>query len=178
MTNTDLFFQIFNLNGKSWILDQLMIFATTYLIYLAILLVFILGLKGGIKERKSFLIIILSIPIAVLLIKTIHLFFFEPRPFVAFHFSPIVFETSNASFPSRHATISAVIAFAYTYFRSKWAPFFLSMMVWIGISRIFVGVHYPLDVLGGFASGAISILLGLQVKKILKLGFVKKPASD
>ncbi|MCL4365767.1 phosphatase PAP2 family protein [Patescibacteria group bacterium] len=178
MSNTTLFFQIFNLNGKIWVLDQLMIFASTTLIYLVFLVVFLLALKGGIREKKAFLLIILGIPVAILLIKIIHLFINEPRPFVAFHLLPIVGEKIDASFPSRHATIISVIAFAYTYFKSKWALLFLLVMVWIGISRIFIGVHYPLDVLGGFASGAISILLGLQVKKILKLGFVKKPTSD
>jgi len=114
------------------------------------------------------LLIILGLPVAVLIIKVIHLFYYEPRPFVTFQLAPLVKETMDASFPSRHATIAAVIAFAYTYFKSRWLPLLLISMVLVGISRIYVGVHYPLDVLGGSAVGAISLYLALQIKNLLK----------
>lgn len=169
MDNTCLFFQIFNLNGQSWVLDQLMIFGSTYLIYLTLLLVLALGLKGETKEKKAFLLILLGIPVAILLIKGIHLFYYENRPFVTFNFPPIVPEDINASFPSRHATISAVLAFAYTYFKSKWSPIFLFIMLWIGLSRVFIGVHYPMDVIGGFIVAIIALTLSLQIKKIFKI---------
>lgn len=169
MDNVSLFFSIFDLNGRSRILDQSMIFAAAPLIYLALLFVFFLGLKGEIREKKAFLLIILALPIAVLLIKTIHLFFFEPRPFVTFNFAPIVMEAANnASFPSRHTTFAAVLAFAFTYFKSKWSPLLLLLMLWIGLSRVYVGVHYPLDIIGGFAFGAISISIALQIGKFLE----------
>lgn len=172
MLNVDLFFQIFNLNGKWWLLDQLMIFASTSLIYLTFLLSFVLVFKGGIKERKALLLIILGLPIAVLLIKIIHLFYFEPRPFVTYNFLPIVGEDVNASFPSRHATISSIIAFSFSYFRSKWAILFLFIVAWISFSRIYVGVHYPLDIIGGFITAAVSITLAMWLKKFVKKVFL------
>lgn len=169
MDNESLFFLIFNLNDEFPVLDNLMIFGATYLIYLTFIFISFLGFKGGIREKKAFLLIFLGLPIAVLLIKGIHLFFYEPRPFVTFHFSPIVGETADASFPSRHATISAVFAFAFTYFKSKWVLLLLPVMAWIGLSRVFVGVHYPMDILGGFAVGAISIFIALKIKDLLKI---------
>lgn len=166
MINVDLFFQVFNLNGRYFILDQLMIFASTSLIYLTFLLSLLLAFKGSIKERKALLLIIITLPIAVLLIKFIHLFIFEPRPWVAFDLIPLTDFDADASFPSRHATISAVLGFSYLFFKSKWAPLFLFIAAWIGFSRIFVGVHYPLDVLGGFATALLALVLAVQVKKI------------
>ena len=77
MDNVSLFFSIFNLNGRSFVLDQSMIFATVPLIYLTFLLVFVLAIKGGIREKKAFLLTVLALPLAVLLIKTIHLFFYD-----------------------------------------------------------------------------------------------------
>lgn len=172
MDNVSLFFSIFDLNGLSWTLDQSMIFATTYLIYLTFLLILILGLKGGIREKKALLFIILGIPISILLIKIIHLFLFVPRPFVTFHLSPIVMEAADsASFPSRHATVAGVLAFAYTYFKSKWSPLLIFIMLWIGLSRVWVGVHYPLDILGGFVVGAVSVFIALQIKNLLQRSF-------
>lgn len=172
MDNTSLFFQIYNLNRTHPLLEKFMVFGATDLIYIIFLLVLILGIKGGIREKKSLLIIILGLPIAVLLIKIIHLIFRENRPFVDFSFRPLVMEKNDASFPSRHATISAVIAFSYLYFRSKWAIFFLFIMLWVGISRVFVGVHYPLDTIGGFATAVVSLGVALYVKNILRKYFL------
>lgn len=173
MYNISLFFAVFNLNGHFWILDQSMIFGATHLIYLTFLLVLALGIKGGILEKKSLLLIILGLPIAVLLIKGIHLFFYENRPFVNFHLLPVVKESIDASFPSRHATIAAVIAFSYTYFKSKWAILFLPIMIWVGAARVYVGVHYPLDILGGFGVAIVALFVGSQLKKILQLSFLR-----
>lgn len=173
MDNTTLFFQIFGLNKQSSILDQLMVFGATHLIYLTILFVLLLSLKGKTADKKAFLTLLLAIPISILLIKVIHLFFVENRPFVAFHFLPIVGENADASFPSRHTTISAVIAFSYTYFKSKWALPFIFIATWIGLSRVYVGVHYPLDIIGGFVTAATAILIALRIKRLLNARFFR-----
>jgi len=116
---------------------------------------------------------LLAIPISILLIKAVHILFVEQRPFVQYHLSPAVTQKTDASFPSRHATIAAVIAFSYTYFKSKWALLFLLLMVWVGAARIFVGVHFPIDIIGGFVVAAVSFLIALQVKRLLKVSFFR-----
>lgn len=145
-----------------------MIFGARFIIYLTFLLLFIFAFKGGIKEKKALILATLSIPILVLIIKSIHLLYFEPRPFVSLQFDPLIDVEEDASFPSRHAAIMSSIAFAYLYFKSKWAVFLLLLMLYVGISRIYVGVHYPLDILGGFIVGITSLAIALQVKKLLK----------
>lgn len=165
--NTNLFFLIFNLSRRFEILDRLMVFTTVYVIYLSVLLTVLLALKGGAKEKKAFLLTILGIPAAFLLINLIHLIVSKPRPFVALNLSPLITEPTYHTFPSIHATIMAIIAFSYAYFKSKWAPFFLLLMLWVGVSRIFVGVHYPLDILGGIAVGILAIFISLKIKKFL-----------
>lgn len=165
--NTNLFFLIFNLSRRFAVLDQLMIFAAVYVIYLAALLTILLTLKGGTKEKKASLLIILGMPIAFLLVNLIHLIVSKPRPFVVFNLSPLMTEPTYYSFPSIHTTIMAVIAFSYTYFKSRWSVLFLPLMLWVGVSRIFVGVHYPLDILGGITVGILAIFISLMIKKFL-----------
>lgn len=171
MDNTLLFSPIYNFSHQSQILDSVMIFTTNYVLYISLLLTFILAIKGKIKEKKAFLLIILGIPLSILFIKGIHLFIFEPRPFVTYNFLPLADNNPDLSFPSRHATLMATVAFAYTYFKSKWAMLFLTLMILVGISRIFVGVHYPLDILGGFVVGVLSLFLALQIIRFLKRRF-------
>lgn len=150
-----------------------MIFATKDLIYLMIFLVFILSIKGKIKEKKALFLILLSLPIAVLIIKIIHIFYSEPRPFVFHQFPPLVSEKMDATFPSRHTTISSVIAFSFLYFKSKWAPLFLFAMLLIAFSRVYVGVHYPFDLLGGLVVSALSLKIALRLIKILQVRFLR-----
>ena len=174
MDNVKLFFSIFYFNGHILILDKLMVFGATALIYLSFLPVFIMGLKGGIKEKKVLLLIILGVPIAFLLIEGIHFFYYETRPFVTFNFTPIVSEAaSSASFPSKHATIAGIVGFTFAHYKSKWTPLFLLLTLWVGFSRIYVGVHYPLDVLAGFLTSIVALIIAVQVKNLLKFHFLK-----
>lgn len=173
MDNVSLFFLVFGLNGQFWAIDNLMIFGAKYLIYLTILLVFILAFKAGSREKKALLFIFLAIPIAILLIKAIHIFFYEPRPYVFFNFSPLIDNNADASFPSRHASIASVVAFSYLYFKSKWALFFLFLLTWVGVSRVYVGVHYPLDIVGGIGLGVVSLIIAKQVVNLLKIRLFK-----
>ena len=59
------------------------------------------------------------------------------------------------SFPSNHAANSAAIisVFGYFYRKSLWLG--VPIVMAVGLSRVYLGVHYPLDVLGGFAIGAV-----------------------
>lgn len=172
MDNISLFFFIYNFSHHFQFLDTLMVFITQYFIYLTIILMLILGFKGKTQEKKAMLLAILALPIAILLIKSIHIFYLEPRPFVNYHFLPLADNTPDASFPSRHATIMAVIAFAYTFFKSKWSALFLLLMIAVGISRIYIGVHYPLDVAGGFIVGISALIIALSLTKVLSKNFI------
>lgn len=76
---------------------------------------------------------------------------------------PLVREPSTHSFPSGHATTSFACAATLARFVPRQAvPVLYVLAVAIAYSRVYVGVHYPLDVLGGAA-------LGLLVATALRL---------
>lgn len=174
MDNAGIFFLIFGLSNNSIFLDKLMIFSTKYLVYLTFIFSFILAIKGKSKEKKSFLLTLFAIPMAILVIKIVHIFIDTQRPFVVYNFTPLTDYLLNASFPSRHATLSGVLAFSYVIFHSKWSYLFLTFLILIGISRVYIGVHYPLDIIGGFITAGFAIYATIFFIKLLRLIFFKK----
>lgn len=166
--NVVLFFQIYGLAGKYPLLDKLMVFGAQYLIAVTASAILILALRGGPKERKSVILIVISTAISIVLTEVIRAFYFEPRPFVTYSVTPLIKHAVDASFPSTHTLAMTVIAFSYAFYRSKWSPFFLIALIWVGFARIFVGIHYPGDILGGIAIGFVSVAIGWQIKSWLK----------
>ena len=66
---------------------------------------------------------------------------------------PLVHAPTDASFPSGHAATSFAAATALSFAWPRWAPAFYLLALAIGFSRVYVGVHYPLDIVGGAALG-------------------------
>lgn len=86
---------------------------------------------------------------------------------------------SGYSFTSNHAAnhMGLAIFFAITLFSGSWSAMAL-FLFWgfaIGYAQIYVGVHYPLDILGGYLLGIVGSVLGITVhlKLMLKDPFFK-----
>lgn len=77
---------------------------------------------------------------------------------------PLVPHLHDYSFPSGHTSISFCVAMIYYYcFPKKIGIPFVIIAVLIALSRLYVGVHYPTDVLAGFILGS---LVAYGIKKL------------
>ena len=84
------------------------------------------------------------------------------RPNVAYADpKPLVHAPHDGSFPSGHATVSFACATVLSFYAPRAAPAFFLLAAAIAWSRVYVGVHYPLDVLGGAVLG-VGIAIGLR----------------
>lgn len=166
--NTVLFFQIFNLSGKWQFLDALMIFGAEYLIIFSYLFIILLFFTGQRRDRKALLLTAGGLIIGAIITFLIRLFYQQPRPFVTFPINPLINKVDLLSFPSTHTLTMAVVAFSFYFYHSKFAPLLIFFLIWVGFSRIYVGVHYPLDILGGLIVGIISVHLIWAFKNYLK----------
>lgn len=126
--------------------------------YLPIALVWIsLLIWGGKKGRITAFFIVL---ILLVTDQTVN-FVIKPwihrvRPcFVLENVHLLIRQPHSHSFPSSHAANISAIAFLFSVQYRKYWMYFAGFALLISLSRIFVGVHYPSDVIAGMGIGII-----------------------
>ncbi len=99
----------------------------------------------------------------------------RPRPYTVLeNLSILIPEPDEFSFPSGHTASSFATAMVfYRQFPKKWGIPALILAALIGFSRLYVGVHYPTDVLGGIVSGTL-IAISAEYIVLKVLGFLEK----
>jgi undecaprenyl-diphosphatase len=111
--------------------------------------------------RRTVLLFAITVAGAEVLDQLLKLMFHRPRPATFFALT----EPMGYSFPSGHALVSgaffgglAVFAAARTGSRARRCLYYsvaALLIAAIGFSRIYLGVHYPSDVLGGYAAAVV-----------------------
>jgi undecaprenyl-diphosphatase len=85
----------------------------------------------------------------------------RPRPFVAHpdRVHLLMSHQANGSFASDHATFTMAVAVGLLLVNRRLGLVGVGLACLEGLLRVFVGVHYPTDVLGGYALGTATVLL-------------------
>ena len=165
-------FHIIN-NWHSPIWDKIMLvftdsgeFAIIWLLIAAI--IFFTDKKNGRKILTLTLFaVIISSFLNDLFLKSI---FFRERPYIFLQdIHHLGNYWANSSFVSGHTSSSFAAFFILGRYCKKWFWLFLLLAIIIAYSRIYVGMHYPSDIIGGIIVGIISALIVLKIdRKALK----------
>ncbi|PGO23446.1 undecaprenyl-diphosphatase [Bacillus cereus] len=171
--NYTVFQWINNFAGSSKLLDTLMIAITNSAAYVAILFMLILWFNNGKKEnaiRKQYTVLYttLSVSIALLVNVLIHAVYYHPRPFITHHVNQLVPHAADSSFVSDHSVLVFSIAFVFILRGEKLKYIALIWATLVGVSRMYVGVHYPLDILGAAFLTFITSGLVMQSARIFE----------
>jgi undecaprenyl-diphosphatase len=170
--------------GPQWVLSAMR--DLTSLGSAPVLALFVLAVAGFLVVRRQLHALALVLvataggEVLNLLLKD---YFDRPRPDIALHLAPV----NSPSFPSGHAMESAVIYFTLAALLARLVEprrlklYLLGLAalfsVLVGMSRVYLGVHYPSDVLAGWTAGLAWALLCWTVASYLQRKGSVEPAK-
>jgi undecaprenyl-diphosphatase len=169
MTDKALFLHINSLAGKIAIIDGFFkgisndYFALVTSCFILVWLWF--GIKGSADRQvmqKTVLVTAISIGLTSLLVLICNHYYFRVRPFNALppgSVTVLFYHPTDSSFPSNLASVLFAITWPVFVKNKRYGSFSLAIALLAGFGRVYIGVHYPLDILGGAAFGAVGALL-------------------
>lgn len=171
--------------GPSWVHEMVRdITALGSFSLLGLIVVAVCGYLVLARMRSEALLVALSVIGGTVLSTVLKMGYNRPRPDLT-----AMSEQFTASFPSGHAMLSAVTFLTLGTLLARLAPtrslqvFSISVAVFltliVGVSRLYMGVHYPSDVLAGWCLGAAwAFLCGAVATVLQRQGSIAAPASD
>jgi undecaprenyl-diphosphatase len=155
-------------------MHELIIIVAKYFVILPLLIVLLIGARLPRRQQLELLCLLVGGGILSLLLARLssHLYY-DPRPFVAGHFRPLVPHSTDNGFPSDHTLISAFLAYVALRYSKKlgWAA--AALAIAIGGARVAAGVHHIDDVLGSFIIAGIGYWLAILGMHFINKKFLK-----
>lgn len=168
-------FALNDLNGKYQSLDKIITWTVSdYLIpvclCLALIFIWFVGHNQSIRYRYQLGVFaaLAAMAISSGVSQLISALIERPRPFITHDLVVLFYKPTDFSFPSNPVAACFGIAAVVSTFNKKLG---LSMFLFVGIlafSRVYVGVHYPSDVIMGAIIGILSIIPVYLLRKIME----------
>lgn len=159
------------MQGASPALDGFMMLVSGLVTYAAIWFVLAFLFTCHPKHRELGIAVVLAVVISFIIADLI----LKPmvcrvRPYDIVDIEPIVDSISSYSFPSGHTTYSFAAATAIFLYNKKWGALALAFSVLVGVSRVYLYMHWPTDVLAGAVVGALSALVAVWLVRRFYVG--------
>ena len=158
--DTFLFYLINRLAGSNTLIDTIFIAISQYSLPILVISLFFTFIVFF-KKREIKMVVIFSIISALLsgmIAKGVSLFYYHTQPFARLsHVNQLISKTVDNAFPSDHATVFfgvLMMFFFSTKGPKRW--FFPILAFLVGLSRIWVGVHSPVDIVVGALLGSLT----------------------
>ena len=115
------------------------------------------------KTRKTGIMLSISLIIGLVVCNmTLKPIIARPRPYIYTGLEPLIERPTDFSFPSGH-TVAAFEAATVFMLRDRRAGIpFLVLAILIAMSRLYLHVHYPTDIIGGIILGSISGIIAVK----------------
>ena len=156
--NEQIFRLINSWAGQNIWLDRFMIFFADWLGYLLIVGVVLCYLKDRQRYKDMLVISLTSAIIARFgLVTIMRLFYYHSRPFMVLQdINVLMNHDIESSFPSGHAAFYFALAMGVYLYNKKAGYVYFALAGLMGFARVFVSVHWPLDILAGTGLGIVT----------------------
>ena len=136
------------------------------MIWIVIGVLFLLmGFRKKVWFRNGLLVLFSLLADLILCNKMLKPLVDRTRPYYVLDYEPLIPPVGDASFPSGHTAVSFAAATAIYAINKKWGIVAYIFAVVMGFSRLYLGVHFPLDVFCGAIVGTVAAKLVLFLAK-------------
>lgn len=171
--NIDAFRAINNLGKQYSFLNSTMVFLAEYMVYFLGLIIIAYWFTRSRKNKMMIIQAMVAFVTAEIIGKLAGKFHLNYQPFAVLpDVNKLIDHAVDNSFPSDHTILFFSICFSFWLVRKKTGWLWLVLAFCVAISRIWVGVHYPFDVVTGAILGSISALFSYWLTP--KIGFIKQ----
>jgi undecaprenyl-diphosphatase len=165
--NFHIFQAINQLAGHHPFIDKIMIITTQYALIVYATVLLLMWFLG--KEKHKYVVVFAAITggLGLFINFVLGHIYYEPRPFVTHKVHLLIQHAKDSSFPSDHTTGAFSLALTVLFRHRKIGLGMLLFAILTGISRVYVGHHYPFDVLGSIVVGVLASTLVYLFSKFL-----------
>ncbi|MFC0271419.1 undecaprenyl-diphosphatase [Metabacillus herbersteinensis] len=150
-----MFKSINRLVGHYSLIDMLMILISNKVRYVFIIVLGLMWFRNN-SNKKIVLNAVKSTVFTLLINTLIKLFYFKPRPFMKRRVGILIPSKLDSSFPSKHTLLVFAVSTSIFLRERILGTILLGMSMLTGLSRIWVGHHYPSDIIGSAFIGSLT----------------------
>lgn len=153
--------------GRFRLFDTIMIIISQKVRYLFLILLIFMWFRNN-SYKKVTLYAGISVVVTLFLNCLIKLFYFKPRPFLKFwvHLLPPSPSKKNSSFPSKHTTLAFAVATSVLLYKRVVGYILFIFAFLAGFSRIWMGQHFPSDIVGSAILGSLTSSIVYITKRV------------
>ncbi|BFH60120.1 undecaprenyl-diphosphatase [Paenibacillus azoreducens] len=171
--NIDMFRAINDLGKQFPFLNPAAVFVAEYMLYVLALAMLVYWFTRSSRNRMMVIQAGLAFVLAEIIGKLAGKIYEHHQPFAELpHVNKLIDHAIDNSFPSDHTILFFSVCVSFWLVRRMEGWLWLALACCVAVSRIWVGVHYPVDIAAGALIGIISALFIYWLAP--KLGMIKR----
>ena len=142
---------------QKYLINILAIIGAKYLIALIVVIALIYFFFLPRNKKKEIIVFsFITLPLIYVIAKIGGLIYYDPRPFISGHFIPLISHSPDNGFPSDHALLASAISMVVIFYNKKVGMALWLLTLLISFSRVYVGVHHAIDVIGSMVISLVA----------------------